>query len=156
MAGGESVFDEMERLNRRLTELPPGCISRKTINGKIRYYHQWYESGKIRSKYVKEADLSGLEARIAERKECEQHLKKLKDGLNPDVGFEGFKTSVIAGAPLLSVFDDIGDLKRRDCYGILESYVRGNEKKVCILYGLRRTGKTTMIGQLRSSPAPRI
>lgn len=148
MAGGESVFDEMERLNRRLTELPPGCISRKTINGKIRYYHQWYESGKIRSKYVKEADLSGLEARITERKECEQRLKKLKDGLNPDVGFEGFKTSVIAGAPLLSVFDDIGNLKRRDCYGILESYVRGNEKKVCILYGLRRTGKTTMIGQL--------
>ena len=42
--------------------------------------------------------------------------------------------------------DPIKKLQRRDCFAVLEDYLeRGYTGKIFILYGLRRTGKTTLL-----------
>ncbi len=38
--------EKIQELERQIAALPIGYISKKTINGKTRYYHQWTENGK--------------------------------------------------------------------------------------------------------------
>ncbi|MCR4713224.1 MAG: AAA family ATPase [Treponemataceae bacterium] len=41
------------------------------------------------------------------------------------------------------------NFEKRDCYSIIENYINEKiEDKVCVVYGLRRTGKTTLIKQI--------
>ena len=35
--------EKIQELERQIAGLPIGYISKKTINGKVRYYHQWTE-----------------------------------------------------------------------------------------------------------------
>lgn len=61
----------------------------------------------------------------------------------------GFNTNVVIGEKLSVLYKKVESYKKRDCYKYLKKYVDGNYVgKVCILYGLRRTGKTTMLFQL--------
>lgn len=39
-------LDAIQALERQINGLPIGYISKKNINGKARYYHQWTEAGK--------------------------------------------------------------------------------------------------------------
>ena len=43
--------EKIQELERQIAALPIGYISKKTINGKTRYYHQWTENGKKHSQY---------------------------------------------------------------------------------------------------------
>ena len=36
--------EKIQELERQIAALPIGYISKKTINGKTRYYHQWTEN----------------------------------------------------------------------------------------------------------------
>ena len=36
-------LEKIQELERQIAGLPIGYISKKTINGKVRYYHQWTE-----------------------------------------------------------------------------------------------------------------
>ena len=48
--------------------------------------------------------------------------------------------------------EQVHSYKRRECYQILEDYIFSSyENKVFILYGLRRTGKTTLMRQVMDS-----
>ena len=65
------------------------------------------------------------------------------------------KTNVVTGTDLLDLTQRVRRYKRRDCYGILQKYLREDTfGKVCILFGLRRTGKTTMLFQLLEDMTP--
>ena len=44
--------NELLQVQKEIAELPAGYISKKNINGKTRYYLQWTEGGKKKSKYV--------------------------------------------------------------------------------------------------------
>ena len=44
-------LETIQELERQIAGLPIGYISKKNINGKTRYYHQWTENGKKRSKF---------------------------------------------------------------------------------------------------------
>lgn len=44
--------------------------------------------------------------------------------------------------------------KKRDCYSQLEEYINNDNTNVCILYGLRRTGKSTMMFQAMKDIGP--
>ena len=60
-----------------------------------------------------------------------------------------FNTNVVTGEQLLRFYEKVSTYEKRDCYRILKNYVEGSYAgKICILYGLRRTGKTTMLFQL--------
>ena len=55
---------EIEALEKEIEALPVGYISKKNIHGKIRYYRQWTESGKIKSQYIKEEELEEIQEQI--------------------------------------------------------------------------------------------
>ena len=62
-----SKNDQIESLEAEISALPIGCISRKTINGKVRQYHQWTEDGKKRSKYLDDESAEQLRTLIEKR-----------------------------------------------------------------------------------------
>ncbi len=59
-----------------------------------------------------------------------------------------FETNVVTGADLLALSENVRGWKKRDCYRQLDAYLHsGGNDRVCLLFGLRRTGKTTMLRQ---------
>lgn len=82
---------EIEALEKEIEALPVGYISKKNIHGKIRYYRQWTESGKIKSQYIKEEELEEIQEQIARRKELQQRLKELTQKLRVQNGQENEK-----------------------------------------------------------------
>ena len=153
----QNIDERIRDLEMAIAALPVGYISKKTINGKIKKYHQWTEDGKKKSKYLDDDSAAELGALIEERRILEQELSELKKVL-PDslkkksaAGYV-FKTSVLIGDALKRYVDPIRNLQRRDCFAVLEDYLeRGYTGKVFILYGLRRTGKTTLLKQAIAS-----
>jgi len=60
-----------------------------------------------------------------------------------------FNTNVVTGEPLRSFYKTVAKFKKRDCFEQLNRFVTGDYSgKICILYGLRRTGKTTLLFQM--------
>ena len=57
--------ENIQELERQIAALPIGYISKKTINGKTRYYHQWTENGKKHSQYLRDGELEPLRESIA-------------------------------------------------------------------------------------------
>ena len=139
-----TVHEETEDLRRRILELPKGYLSVKTIKGKERYYHQWYESGKLHTRYLREDEYPEMKARIDERKELQRRLADIEDAMRLN---EPYRNTVITGAGLDRMAARAEGTERRECFGALEGYLRGNDGRVCILYGLRRSGKSMMICQ---------
>lgn len=133
-----------------ISQLPPGNITFKTIKGKKYPYYQWTENGKQRGRIVKDYELEDLKEKIAQRKSLEQKLKD--SGASEDLlGDSFFFSSVKVGEELLAFVEPVKALKKRNCYSKLHEYIYGDSSdRVFILYGLRRTGKTTLIRQLIS------
>lgn len=62
-----------------------------------------------------------------------------------------FYTNVVTGAGLRALANSVAKYGKRDCFSILQKFVTGSyDGKICILYGLRRTGKTTLLFQMLS------
>lgn len=60
----------------------------------------------------------------------------------------GFETNVMTGSTLLDFAEGVRGWEKRECYARLEQYLHGGRSdRVCLLYGLRRTGKTTLLRQ---------
>lgn len=61
---------------------------------------------------------------------------------------DDYETSVIIGEDLRAMSASVMGWERRDCFSRLKDYLSSkNNDRVCLLFGLRRTGKTTMIRQ---------
>lgn len=130
-----------------IAQLPQGNITYKKINGKIYTYYQWTENGKQRSRVVKPEEFEELKDKIEQRKALEKELKEA----NVPILVEEYQyfSSVLVGKELKEYVDPIKDFKKRECYKEIQEYVYGKSiDKVLILYGLRRTGKTTLIKQI--------
>ncbi|MBQ6137494.1 MAG: hypothetical protein IJI73_09010, partial [Kiritimatiellae bacterium] len=61
MPGKDTADDE-------LSGLPPGSIVRRKIRGAYRFYHQWREDGRTRSRYLKPDEVLPLRRQIERRK----------------------------------------------------------------------------------------
>ena len=138
-------------LEQQISALPAGSVTKKTVNGKEYFYHRWTENKKRREKYIPADELENFRAQIERRKALEQELKALKKQLpkakstNP----AAFTTNVRTGETLRSFAASVRSYRRRECFRQLHDFVCGEpQDKVFILYGLRRTGKTTMIRQI--------
>lgn len=141
--------EKIQELERQIAGLPIGYISKKTINGKVRYYHQWTENRKKHSQYLRDGEMEVLQEQIDRRKSLQAQLKELQSGMpkarQPKLDFE---TSVIAGRGLEAMSQGVKDWGLRDCFEQLEEYLYSKESdRVCLIFGLRRTGKTTMLRQ---------
>ena len=151
----QEIQNELLQVRKEIAELPPGYISKKNINGKTRYYLQWVENGKKKSKYVDDVFADDLRAKIEKRRELQKREKELVFMLPKPQKAEKkeetkrvFKTEVMLGESLKSYVQAVANYKKRNLYKSICDYIYGDVRdKVLILYGLRRTGKTTLIRQ---------
>ena len=138
-------------LETQVSNLPAGSIAKKTIKGKDYFYHRQTQNGKRHEKYVSADDVDDLRAQIKQRKKLERELremKKLASNSAPAQVFE-LTTNARVGEALKGFTESVRDYRKRECFEQLHDFVFGEaQDKVFILYGLRRTGKTTMIRQL--------
>ena len=144
-------------LEREISALPPGSITTKRINGGEYFYHRVTIGGKRKENYVDSEKAAELKTQIAYRKTLEKELKSLKaslpkespKGINKKTEADSFRTYVRIGEALKKYAAPVKSFKRRACFDKLKEYVSDNTtEKVMILYGLRRTGKTTLIRQI--------
>ena len=138
-------------LERQIADLPAGSVTKKTVNGREYFYHRWTENKKRREKYIPADELETFSAQIEQRKVLERELKSLKKHLPKEkfVNSSAFTTNVRTGEALRSFAAPVCSYHRRECFQQLHDYIYGGQQdKVFILYGLRRTGKTTMIRQI--------
>ena len=150
------IENELSKIRQEISELPIGYISKKTINGKTKQYLQWTENGKKKSKYVDDELAEELRAKIERRRELQKREKELTFMLPKPQKTEKkeeekhvFKTDVMLGENLKSYVRTVANYKKRSLYKNICDYVYGDVRdRVFILYGLRRTGKTTLIRQV--------
>ena len=138
-------------LEQQISALPAGSDTKKTVSGKDYFYHRWTENKKRREKYIPVDELENFRAQIEGRKELEQELKVLKKHLPKikNVDSSDFTTNVRIGEALRFFAAPVCAYRKRECFRQLHDFVYGEPRdKVLILYGLRRTGKTTMIRQI--------
>ena len=149
------IIERINELEREIALLPPGSIAVKKIKGKDYYYHRITQNQKRTETYVDFVQVEELRSQIEKRKELETELKKLKrlvpsqERTKEEKATHQFSTYVRIGSQLKSLADPVKKYKRRECYSVLHDFVFGEQQdKVFILYGLRRTGKTTLIRQI--------
>ncbi|MBR3608104.1 MAG: AAA family ATPase [Lachnospiraceae bacterium] len=136
-------------LENELAILPQGSINIKRINGKEQPYLQWTENGKSKSKYIKKNERKEIFAGVERRKRLQEELRELKkleviDTPTPTK----FETSVVIGNRLIAMTKGVRNWKERDCFKQLQKYLNSDATdRVCLVFGLRRTGKTTMLRQ---------
>lgn len=152
----QEIQNELLQVQKEISELPIGYISKKTINGKTKQYLQWTENGKKKSKYVDDELAEELRVKIERRRELQKREKELtfmlpKPQKNEQEKKEThvFRTDVMLGENLKSYVQTVANYKKRNLYKNICDYVYGDVRdRVFILYGLRRTGKTTLIRQV--------
>ena len=143
-------------INKRIMELeneiailPQGSINIKKINGKEQPYLQWTENGKSKSKYIKKNEREEIFASVERRKQLQEELREIKklEVVDTPVPTK-FETSVVIGNRLLAMTKGVRNMKERDCFKQLQKYLNSDATdRVCLVFGLRRTGKTTMLRQ---------
>lgn len=144
----EEIIARIAEIEREIAVLPAGGVSKKNVHGKVYYYHRITQNGKRMEKYVKVEDVDELKSNIEKRKKLEKELKKLKQHMPKEKNLD-FKTKVIVGNRLKSLVSITRNYKKRECIQMLRDYIfKDIDDKVFILYGLRRTGKTTLIRQI--------
>ena len=144
----EEILARMAEIEREIAVLPAGGVSKKNVHGNIYYYHRITQNGKRTEKYVKADEVDELISNIEKRKKLEKELKKLKQCMPKEKKLD-FKTKVLVGNRLKSLVSITRNYKKRECIQMLRDYIFEDiADKVFILYGLRRTGKTTLIRQI--------
>ena len=140
-------MDSIYELENEIALLPKGYISNKKIGGKVRHYLQWSENGKTKSQYIPDDEYEAIKEGIAKRKELEKRLKALKrEALIYPKKQANYEMNVVVGQELKRMVAYAKQWDKRDCYSSLLRYLYKDETpRVCSIYGLRRTGKTTML-----------
>ena len=137
--------EQVARYREEMAQLPVGCIARKIIAGKERYYRQWVENGRTRSVYLKESEVEAVRKQIARRREL---LKLLRP-----YGIAGRRPirrdlAVKTGRELSDWADFVSGWDARDVFPDIMKFLRWPaDGKILIVFGIRRTGKTTMLQQ---------
>ena len=148
---------DINKLEEHIAKLPIGYITEKVINEKKYYCQQWKENGKSKSRYISEEEANTLKPQIEERKKLQKELKALKKTLPDPVSEETeeetpepeFKMSALYGEALLNMAKTASQYERRDCFSKIQDFLKTPAAdKVCLVFGLRRTGKTTLLKQL--------
>ena len=154
--GQEELMNQIAELEREIALLPEGSITKKKIKDKEYFYHRITRNGKRVENYISFEVVSELKQQIDKRKSFEKELKILKSQVIPESVWEkederqfAFRTTIRFGKQLRAQIAITKKYKKRECISKLREYIFGTQQdKVFIIYGLRRTGKTTMIRQI--------
>lgn len=154
---------KIRELELQIEELPPGYITRKKINNRIYHYHQWKENGKTKSHILKTDEIQSLQEQIDQRKLLQKQLKDLQHMSVRESAAHPYRMTpvpdyqmhVLYGSDLKDMVQAVDGWEKRDCFSIVDDYIHGESyDRVCLIYGLRRTGKTTIIKQILSEMRP--
>lgn len=150
----DGINDKILILEAEIAELPIGYISKKNINGAIKQYHQWTEDGKKKSKYIDDETAAVLAEKIDIRRKLQQELRTAKALLPPRSRLPKIEDTSIYNSEVLTSDALKLFVQRSASYSsrpilqkVREYLFAETTSKVFILYGLRRTGKTTIMGQ---------
>ncbi|MBQ0026243.1 MAG: AAA family ATPase [Lachnospiraceae bacterium] len=67
----------------------------------------------------------------------------------PAASYSAYNTSVVLGDNLKALTERVTGYEKRRCFNTLRHYIHSaNDGRIAILYGLRRTGKTTLLFQM--------
>lgn len=154
----DDIRSYISALEQQIEALPKGSVTTKKINGKTYYYHRQMIDKKRVEKYIPADEVEQLRMQIEQRKALETECRKIRrimtyqtklEALRSDSDTHDFVTSVMTGKSLRPFADPIHKFKKRNCFQKLHDYIYGEaQDRVFILYGLRRTGKTTLIRQI--------
>ncbi|MBR1651681.1 MAG: AAA family ATPase [Lachnospiraceae bacterium] len=155
----DEINERIAEIEREIAMLPEGSITKKTVKGKEYFYHRVMRNGKRVENYVSFEEAPDLKEKIEKRKVFEKELKELKllvpRSEKPNNDNINFKTIVRTGGALEAQIALTRKYKKRECISLIRDYVFGPSRdKVLIIYGLRRTGKTTMIRQILTELSP--
>ena len=159
----ENIYNQIAEIEREIAVLPEGSITKKKIKDKDYFYHRITRGGKRIENYVSFEQVPDLKEKIEKRKALEKKLKELKRMLpEEEKGADRiaetepkFRTKVRTGRQLESQIAITRKYKKRECIRVLRDYIFGPvQDRVLIIYGLRRTGKTTMIRQILTELSP--
>lgn len=147
---------DINELEEQIAKLPVGYVIEKIISKKRYYYQQWKENGKTKNRCISEEEANTLKPQIEERKKLQKELKALKKTLPSPVSEAKeetpepeFKMSALFGEALLKMAQTASQYERRDCFSKIQNFLKAPAAdKVCLVFGLRRTGKTTLLKQL--------
>lgn len=147
----DNRFIRIQELEQIISMLPQGNITYKKINGKEQPYLQWTESGKTKSKYIKINEREQIFAQVEQRRILQEELKKMKKETPmplQKLSTNMFETNIVMGRGLQAMTRGVRNWQKRDCFEKLQTYLNSDETdRVCLIFGLRRTGKTTLLRQ---------
>lgn len=150
----DKMQSRIVELEREIATLPAGSITTKKIKKHVYYYHRITVNGNRKENYVDAERVPELKEQIEKRKLLEKELKKIKSSIpkqKPEKDIQNsdkFCTYIRLGDTLKKYASAVKRLKKRESFKKLEDFLYDeNTEKVMILYGLRRTGKTTLIRQ---------
>ena len=155
---------DIKELEKQIAKLPIGYIIEKVLNGKKYYYQQWRENGKSKSRCISKEEANTLRPQIEKRKKLQKELKALKKTLptaNSKLKKEedaepDFKMTSLFGKSLLNMANSAAKYEQRDCFSKIQKFLKSPATdKVCLIFGLRRTGKTTLLKQLVLAMSPK-
>ena len=138
--------EEIEAWAKELVLAHGGSVSAKTIRGTVRHYLQWKEQGRYRSKYLRATEVDAVRRQLAQLR----GKTVVEEAPRLEVARESgdYETNVCTGGSLVEFAREAEGLLRRDAFPRMEAFIQGpRTSKVLVIYGLRRTGKTTMIRQ---------
>ena len=136
---------QQSRYRAELEKLPIGSISRKKIAGKTRYYRQWVEDGRTKGVYLKEGEVDDVRRQIERRRELLKMLRPHGEVKKRSVSRD---LAIKTGRELSDWSDFVSGWDFRDVFPDIVKFLRWPpESKVLIVFGIRRTGKTTMLQQ---------
>lgn len=142
--------EEYYKIIAEMEILPTGSITYKKINGKEYAYYQWHENGKQHTRRTKGEEFEQLSSQIERRKELQKLIKNVElSKVDLEKKVAQFRCTTRIGDALERFVQPVIKWRKRECYQQLYDYIYGDvSDRVFILYGLRRTGKTTLIRQL--------
>lgn len=121
---------------KRINKITKGGASKKVINGRTYYYYQWYENGVKRTKLISKNEYDDILENGSDN-----YLRFLHASCYIGV-------QLVKGDDLLQTIYHVKDYQKRDCFSAVNEYVNSEPNgKLLALYGLRRTGKTTLMFQ---------
>lgn len=148
---------DIKDLEIQIANLPKGYVIEKVINDKKYFYLQWKENGKTKNRCITEEEAHTIRPQIEERKKLQKELKALKRSI-PVIGIKdkssepeepAFKMTALFGDNLIRMAKSAERYEKRECFSKIQYFLNAPAAdKVCLVFGLRRTGKTTLLKQL--------
>lgn len=150
----EEIQVQIEIIKQQISKLPSGKVFQMRNGGRPQYYYQSGDDPK--KKHIKKDAAARISARIELRQSLQNKLKELEAKLvaeSPKQRQPDFYTSVVCGKEsILKFLSTLPDFQHRECYAQLNDYLSNKDyEHVCVLFGLRRTGKTTMLKQVMAN-----